>query len=389
MNPSLHQFLRAETARLGAPSWRVLESPQGARVRINGEWKISLCSNNYLGLANHPLLKEAAAKALEEYGAGTAAARSLSGSTPIHEELEREIADFKGTEAALLFNSGNTTNAGVIPALAVAGDAVFSDEINHGSIVDGCRLARAERHVYRHNDMAHLEELLKNSAHYRKRMLVTDTVFSMDGDIAPLPKMVALCEKHDAFLMVDDAHATGVLGDHGGGAVEHCGLDGKVDVLMGTLGKALGAIGGYIAGSQALIAYLAKTARSFLFTTSLPTPSVAAALAAVRLLRTDPGIMQKLWENVADYKNALTELGFDTMGTKTPIIPILIGDDEIAQQFSRRAYEEGVYATKIGTPYVPAGASRLRTIVTAAHTEDDLKRAVDVFEIIGQELRLI
>lgn len=389
MNQALDQFVREETARLGPPSWRVLESPQGPRVRINGEWKISLCSNNYLGLANHPVLKKAAEKALRDYGAGTAAARSLSGSTPVHEALEEELADFKGTEAALVFNSGNTTNVGVIPALMVKGDALFSDEINHGSIVDGCRLSRADRYVYRHNDMAHLDELLGRARDARKRMLVTDTVFSMDGDIAPLPKMVALCEAHEAFLMVDEAHATGVLGAHGGGAVEHYALDGKVDVLMGTLGKAFGATGGYIAGTKALITYLARAARSFLFTTSLPTPCVAAALAAVRFVRRDLGLIQKLWENVEDYKNALNELGFDTMNTKTPIVPILIGDDDAAQRFSRRVYEEGVYATKIGTPYVPAGTSRLRTIVTAAHTKEDLKKAVSAFETVGHELRLI
>ncbi len=389
MNSDLEIFLHNEMERLGAPSWRVLESAQGPRVRIDGEWKISLCSNNYLGLANHPVLKEAAAKALEEYGAGTAAARSLSGSTPVHEELERELADFKGTEAALVFNSGNTANAGVIPALAVKGDAFFSDEINHGSIIDGCRLSRAERNVYRHNDMAHLEELLRGAAHCRKRMLVTDTVFSMDGDIAPLPEMVELCEKYDAFLMVDEAHATGVLGEHGGGAVEHYGLEGKVDVLMGTLGKALGAVGGYIAGSKELITYLARAARTFLFTTSLPTPCVAAGLAGVRLLRSDPSLIQKLWDNVKTYKAALGQLGFDTMGTKTPIVPILIGDDEAALRLCARAFKEGVYATKIGTPYVPEGTSRLRTIVTAAHTKEDLKKAVDIFEKVGRELNLI
>ena len=389
MNRPLDQFLREQTAGLGAPCWRVLEGPQGASVCINGEWKISLCSNNYLGLANHPVLKEAARKALERYGVGTAAARSLSGSTPVHEELEEELADFKGTERALVFNSGNTANVGVIPALAVKGDAVLSDEINHGSIIDGCRLARAEKHVYRHNDMHHLSELLAETNNCRKRMVVTDTVFSMDGDIAQLPEMVALCEKYDAFLMVDEAHATGVLGRHGGGAVEHYGLDGKVDVLMGTLGKALGAIGGYIAGSKALITYLGRFARSFLFTTSLPTPCAAAALAAVRLLRENTGLKEKLWENVTGYKDALKQLGFDTMGTKTPIVPILIGDDKAAQRFSERVYEEGVYATKIGAPYVPSGMSRLRTIVTADHSKEELKKAVDIFERVGREIGVI
>jgi len=367
----------------------MLESPQGAHVCIDGKWKISLCSNNYLGLANHPVLKEAAVKAVAEYGTGTGAARSLSGNTPIHEELEREIADFKGSEAAILFNSGNTTNAGVIPALAVKGDAVLSDEINHGSIVDGCRLARAERHVYRHNDMDHLEELLKGAAHHRKRMVVTDTVFSMDGDIAPLPDMVELCEKYDAFLLVDEAHATGVLGRHGRGVVEHYGLEGRIDVLMGTLGKALGSVGGYIAGSRELVAYLARTARTFLFTTSLPAPCVAAALAALRLLRASPDLIQALWENVEFYKTALNQLGFDTLNTKTPIVPIFIGDDAVAVRLCTRAFDEGVYATKIGSPYVPEGTSRLRTIVTAAHSREDLQKGVDVFAKVGRELGLI
>ena len=389
MNETLDRFLQEETARLGEPFWNVLESPQGTRVRIAGEDKISLCSNNYLGLANHPALKQAAREALEKYGAGTAAARSLSGSTPLHEELEEELADFKGAEAALVFNSGNAANVGVIPALAVKGDALFSDEINHGSIIDGCRLSRAERFIYRHNDLAHLRNLLAAASGRRKRMVVTDTVFSMDGDLAPLPEMVALGEEYDGFLMVDEAHATGVLGSHGRAAVEHFGLDGRVDVLMGTLGKALGAIGGYIAGSRALIKHLARTARSFLFTTSLPAPCVAAALAALRLLRSDCALRQKLWDNTATYKSALQGLGFDTMNTKTPIVPILVGDDEAAQQFSRRVYEKGLYVTRIGPPYVAPGTSRLRTIVTAAHTADDLQKALDVLAAVGRELHLI
>lgn len=389
MNIALSQFVQKQTARLGRPRRRVLATAQGARVQIDGEWKISLCSNNYLGLADHPVLKEAARSALDKYGAGTAAARSLSGSTAIHEELERELANFKGTAAALVFNSGNTANAGTIPALAVDGDAVFSDQINHGSIIDGTRLSRAEKFIYRHNDMGHLEQLLKQASSHSKRMIVTDTVFSMDGQIAPLPTLVDLCRQYDAFLMVDEAHATGVLGAHGGGAVEHYGLDGQVDVLMGTLGKALGAIGGYVAGSRDLIDYLAMTARSFLFTTSLPAPCAAAGLAAIRLLRRDPALSQRLWDNVRTYKTALEQLGFDTMQTKTPIVPFLIGDDQITRQFAERVYEKGVYVTPIGPPYVPAGTSRIRTIVTAACSGEDLEKAIDVFEAVGRELRLI
>jgi len=389
MNTTLQQFLSEEIQRLGAPYWRVLEGAQGARVCIDGQWKISLCSNNYLGLANHRALKEAAARALEHYGVGTAAARSLSGSTPVHEELESELAAFKGAEAALIFNSGFVTNTGTIPALVSKGDAVFSDEINHGSIVDGCRLSGADKRIYRHADLVHLEELLRDSAHYRKRMIVADAVFSMDGDLAPLPEMLALCERYDAFLMVDEAHATGVLGQNGRGAVEHFGLEGRVDIIMGTLGKALGSMGGYIVGSAELVSYLARTARSFLLTTSLPVPCVAAALAGLRLLRDDPGLRQRLWQNTRLYKSALEELGFDTMNSKTPIVPILIGDDGLAVRFSQRLYEEGLYATKIGTPYVPRGTARLRTIVHALLTEDDLHEAIGILERVGHELSII
>ena len=389
MNSTLKQFLYEEVTSIGPPSWRVLDSAQGARVHINGEWKISLCTNNYLGLANHPALKEAASRAVQLYGVGTVAARSLSGSTPLHEELERELAAFKEGEAALIFNSGFVTNTGAIPALVGRGDAVFSDEINHGSIVDGCRLSGADKKIYRHGDMALLEDLLKDSTHYRKRMVVTDSVFSMDGDIAPIPEMLALCERYDAFLMVDEAHATGVLGQNGRGAVEHFGLEGQVDIIMGTLGKALGSVGGYIVGSADLVAYLARTARSFLLSTSLPVPCVAAALAGLSILRDDPELRTRLWQNTDSFKSALRELGFDTMNSKTPIVPILIGDDHLAQRFSQRLFEDGVYATKIGTPYVPQGTSRIRMIVSAAHTEEDLKEAVEIVERVGRELSVI
>jgi glycine C-acetyltransferase len=389
MNKNLQEFLNEEYLRLGSPSWRVLESAQGARVCINGQWKISLCSNNYLGLANHPALKAAAAKAIETYGVGTVAARSLSGSTPIHEELEKELADFKGSEAALVFNSGFVTNSGVIPAIAGRDDVIFSDEINHGSIVDGCRLSRAKKYIYPHRDMPLLENYLQSSLHYQKRMIVSDAVFSMDGDIAPVPKIVSLAERYDAFLMIDEAHATGVLGENGQGSVEYFGLEGKVDIIMGTLGKALGSVGGYITGSKELVAHIARTARSFLLTTSLPSSCAAAALAALRILRSDPGLRERLWENTNLFKSSLKELGFDTMGSKTPIVPILIGDDGAAQEFSNRLYEQGIYATKIGSPYIPEGTSRIRTIVSAAHSRSDLVEAIDVFESVGRELKII
>ena len=389
MNPALEKFLNDEFTKLGTPTWRVLESPQNARVCIKGEWKISLCSNNYLGIANHPALKEAAVRAIEQYGAGAGAARILSGSTPIHEELERELANFKGTEGALVFNSGFAANAGVIPALTSEGDAVFSDELNHGSMIDGCRLTRAEKYIYRHNDMEHLEHLLKEARHRRKRMIVADAVFSMDGDIANIPEMVRFCEQYDAFLMVDEAHATGVLGKHGRGAVEHFGIEGKVDIIMGTLGKAFGSVGGFIAGTKALIAFLARTTRTFLLTTALPPSCVAAALAGLRLHCDNPELKEKLWSNTEFYRNALKELGFNTMQSRTPIVPIFVGDDSLAERFCQRLYDEGLYVTKIGGILVPPGTSRLRTIVSAAHTEADLKKAISIFECVGRELNII
>ena len=389
MNPTFGEYIKDAAAKVGRPSWRVLESAQGSRVCIGGEWKISLCSNNYLGLANHQAVKEAAAHALTQFGAGMAAARSLSGSTPLHEDLERELAEFKGTEAALVFNSGFATNSGVIPALVGRGDAVFSDEINHGSIVDGCRLSGAEKFIYPHADMAALERNLKDAIGYRRRMIVADAIFSMDGDIAPIQEIVGLSERYDAFVMIDEAHATGVLGDNGRGATEHFHLEGKIDVIMGTLGKALGAVGGYIAGDRALIGFLARTARSFLLTTSLPAPCVAAALVALRIMRGDPELRKRLWGNTNFYRGALRELGFDTMESKTPIVPILVGDDNTARRFQERLYEDGVYVAMIGEPYVPRGTARLRTIVSAVHTEEDLREAIETLESVGRELRII
>ena len=389
MTQTFKEYIKERAELVGPLSWRVLESAQGARVNINGEWKISLCSNNYLGLANHPALKEAAAKALSQFGVGTVAARSLSGSTPLHEALEREMAEFKGTEAALVFNSGFVTNSGVIPALVSKGDIVFSDEINHGSIVDGCRLSGAEKRIYPHGDMVSLQQGLKDSMHYRHRMIVADAVFSMDGDIAPIQGIVDLCQRYDTFLMIDEAHATGVLGDNGRGAAEHFHVEDRVDVIMGTLGKALGSLGGYIAGDKALVDYLAHTARSFLLTTSIPAPCVAAALAGLHILRNEPQLRQRLWRNTDFYRFSLRELGFNTMKSKTPIVPILVGDDDKARLFQDRLYEEGVLVSKIGVPYVPRGTSRLRTIISAVHTEEDLQQAIATLGSVGRELKVI
>jgi glycine C-acetyltransferase len=389
MKNTFQEFLNKEYEKFGQPSWRILQSSQGARVCINNVWKISMCSNNYLGFANHPVLKEAAIEALREYGIGTVAARSLSGSTPLHEELETELAAFKGTESALVFNSGFVTNAGVIQALVSKGDAIFSDELNHGSIVDGCRLSGAEKFRFNHGDISYLGQLLKDNSHYTKKMIVTDAIFSMDGDIAKIDSLVKLSDEYDAFLMVDEAHATGVLGKTGRGAIEQFGLEGQVEIIMGTLGKALGAIGGYIAGSKELIAYLARTSRSFLLTTSLPPSCVASAIAGLRYLKAHPELMELLWQNTTYFKNSLDKLGFNTMGSKTPIIPILIGKDDVAGKFSQRLYEEGLYSSKIGTPYVPIGTSRVRMIVSAVHTKEDLDEAISILKKVGEEFSII
>lgn len=393
MGEELNSFLEEEIKTLKDKhlfrTMDMLGGRQGPRVRLNGREVIMLSSNNYLGLATHPRVIESARKAEEAYGCGTGAARSLSGNLPVHEELETEIARFKNVESALLFNSGYTANVGTIASLMIRGDVIFSDELNHGSIIDGCRLSRAENKVYRHNDIKHLESLLSESHEFKKRMIVTDTVFSMEGDIAPLKDIVLLARKYNAFVMVDEAHATGVLGKHGRGAVEMFGLEGKVEILMGTLGKALGCLGGYIAGSRNLIEFLSHKARSFLFTTSLPPSIAASALEAIHVLQDEPSIRERLWANTKIWKDGLTTLGFNTLKSQTPIIPIFIGDTAIATEMSRRLFDKGVYVHKIGTPYVPEGSARLRTIISSSHTEENLSEALSAFEKVGKELRII
>jgi glycine C-acetyltransferase len=383
------EFAKNAFAGLEAAPWPVLRTAQGARVCIDGKWKVSLCSNNYLGLANHPVTIQAATLALGEYGVGMAAARSLSGSTPWHQALERELADFKGTEAGLLFSSGFATNSGIIPALVGKDDVVFSDELNHGSIVDGCRLSGAEKRIYPHCDIESLEQGLGEATRCKKRLVVVDAVFSMDGDLAPLPEIVELCGRYDASLMIDEAHATGVLGDHGRGAAEYFHVEEHVDIIMGTLGKAIGSVGGYVAGDKELINHLSRTARSFLLSTSLPAPCAAAALAALHTLRSEPSLRERLWKNTILFRNRLRELGFNTMNSKTPIVPILVGNDDVALAFQARLFDAGVYVSKVGVPYVPLGTARLRTIVSAVHTEDDLEEALASIGRVGRELHVI
>ncbi len=366
-----------------------LESAQGSRVTIKGKDVIQLSSNNYLGLTNHPRMKEAAEKAIEEYGVGTGSVRTIAGTLSMHEEYERKLAKFKHTEAALVFQSGFTTNQGVLSSMLNDQDVVISDELNHASIIDGIRLTKAARKIYKHVDTESLEEALKASSEYRTRLVVTDGVFSMDGNIAPLPEIVELAEKYDALIMVDDAHASGVLGENGRGTVNHFGLDGRVHIQVGTLSKAIGVLGGYVATSQTLKEYLIHKGRPFLFSTSHPPAVTAACDAAVDVLLEEPELIQKLWDNTKFFKDGLTKLGFDTGISKTPITPVMIGDDALTHKFSDELFKEGVFAQGIVFPTVPKGKARIRTIVTAEHSKEELQEALDAFERAGKTLGIL
>jgi glycine C-acetyltransferase len=385
--------LEDELAQLrarGLYRWpRELGSPQGPRAVYDGREVINLCSNNYLGLAHHPRLREAAKRAVDEWGVGSGAVRTIAGSLRLHRELEEELARFKHTEAALLFQSGFTANAGTVAAILTRDDVVISDELNHASIIDGCRLSGATKKIYRHRDTSHARALLEESRGARLVLLITDGVFSMDGDIAPLPDLCALAREYGAIMMVDDAHASGVLGRAGRGTVDHFGLHGQVHIQVGTLSKAFATLGGYVAGSRTLIEYLMHRARPLLFSTSHPPAVAAAALEAVRLVQEQPELIERLWENTRLFKSGLRELGFNTGSSETPITPVMIGEEEAAMRFSDRLFEEGVFALGIAYPTVPRGTARVRTIVTAAHTREDLLRALDAFERVGREFGLI
>lgn len=393
MDGNLRLFLEKENALLKSENRlkprTVLGGAQSAMVKIGGRELVMLSSNNYLGLANHPRLKHAACEAVRHYGCGTAAARALSGNTELHETLETDIAAFKGAESALVFNSGYTANVGIISCLMGEDDIIYSDQFNHGSIIDGCRLSKAETKTYPHNDMPALAKLLRNSGRYSKRMIVTDTVFSMEGSIAPLAEIVELAERFGAMVMADDAHGAGVLGDNGKGALEHCGVEGKIDILIGTLGKALGCIGGCVTGSKSLIDYLFCRARSLMFTTSLPAPCAAAAIAAIKMIQNTPVLRKKLWENTRYFKGELEKLGFDTLGSQTPIVPVVIGDIKLASQMSQMLFKEGVYVHTIGYPYVSRQSARLRTILSSLHTGEELLFAVNKFCKVGKALGII
>lgn len=363
---------------------KILESPAGGRVQMNGKEVVNLASNNYLGLANHPKVVAAAHEAIDKWGVGAGAVRWIGGTMAVHDELERRLASFKHTEAVLVFTGGFTANSGTIPAVVTANDVIISDELNHASIIDGVRLSSAkykksEGYVYPHKDMEALEKILQNTQSFEKRMIITDGVFSMDGDIAPLPTIVELAEKYNAFVMVDDAHASGVLGKNGAGSTSHFGLYGRVDIQLGTLSKALGVVGGYIAGSAALKDWLINRGRPYLFSTAHPPVVAAALIAALDVMETDPEPMQRLWDNTKWWKAKLAEAGFDTMGSETPITPVYVGDEGQAQEMERALWDEGVYALSISYPTVARGKARIRTMPSAAHTTEDLEFALTAF----------
>ena len=373
-------------------TFRILEGPQGARARIDGKDVINLSSNNYLGLNTHPQLRAAAIAAIEELGVGSGAVRTIIGTMAIHEELERKLAAFKRTEATLVLQSGFTANAAVLGPILADGDLVISDELNHASIIDGIRLTKAERRVYAHNDTAALEQVLKETrGKYAKTLIVTDGVFSMDGDIAPLDRIADLAEHYGAITMVDDAHASGVLGDHGSGTVSHYGLYGRWDIQIGTLSKAIGAIGGYVACSQKLRQLMEHRARPLLFSTSHPPSVTATCIAALDLLQSDAGqaLIDRLWENTRMFKAGLQSLGFNTGISQTPITPVIVGEGARAMQLSDRLFAAGVFAQGIAFPTVARDKGRVRTIVTAAHTQADLEEALNVFEHVGRAMSLI
>ena len=362
-----------------------VDSAQGPWAMVGGRKVLLMCSNDYLGLASHWALMEAACAAMEQYGFGSGASRLVSGNSALHEELEQRLAAFKGTESAIVFNSGYAANTGIIPAVAGETDAVFSDSLNHASIIDGCRLSRASVHVFRHKDADHLESLLRKSDAFRRRLIVTDGVFSMDGDIAPLPDLVSLAEKYGAMVMVDDAHAAGVLGKNGRGTAEHFGLQGRVHIQMGTLGKAFGSFGAYAAGDRGLIEYLVNTSRSFLFSTALPPAVCAASIAAIGIVESLPGLMMKLWKNRSRLVDGLKALGISTGRSETPIVPVIIGDNDKALKAAARILDEGLFAPAIRPPTVPAGTARIRATITAAHSDNDIDRALKIFGTMKKE----
>jgi glycine C-acetyltransferase len=369
---------------------RILEGPSAAESRFDGKDVVNLASNNYLGLTTHPKLIEAAIAATRKYGAGSGAVRTISGTMDLHMELERRIAKFKNVEACVVFQSGFAANAGTVSAVLTPEDHIISDELNHASIIDGCRLSRAKIHVFPHKDHAKAGEILEQLATVPgRKLLITDGVFSMDGDIGPLPELVAHAERHGAIMMVDDAHSSGVLGRNGRGTIDHFGLHGRVDIQVGTLSKAIGVLGGYVCGTKDLIEFLYHRARPFLFSTSHPPAVAASCIAAFEILENEPERIEQLWSNTRYFKKGLKDAGFDTGISETPITPVIVGEAARAHQLSAELFQEGVLATGIGFPTVAKDKARVRTIVSSAHTREELDRALDVFRRVGRRMGII
>ncbi len=368
---------------------RVLDDEQAARTSVDHRSVVNLSSNNYLGLTTHPALREKAIEAIRRFGVGSGSVRTIAGTMEIHMELERKLAAFKHTEAAVVFQSGFTANAGTVSSILSREDVIISDELNHASIIDGARLSRATIKVFPHRDAAAARAIVEGLPRGQRALIITDGVFSMDGDLGALPALCDLADEHGCIMMVDDAHASGVFGKNGRGTVDHFGLHGRVDVQVGTLSKAIGALGGYVAGSKALIDFLCHRARPFLFSTSHPPAVAATCLAAIEVLETEPELIDRLWENTRFFKNGLRELGFDIGPSESPITPVIVGDGALAMKLSDRLFEEGVFAQGIGFPTVARDRARVRTIVTATHTWEQLVFALDCFSKVGRELGVL
>jgi len=370
---------------------RTLSSPQGAWLVVDGRQVLNFCSNNYLGLANEPRLANAAKSAIDKYGIGPAAVRTIAGTMDLHVELERRLAAFKGVEAAITFQSGFNANLGTIPALVGNEDVIFSDELNHASIIDGCRLSGAKIIRYAHADPGELDRAIQGAqgTGFRRMLVITDGVFSMDGDVAPLNQVYEVSSARGALLMVDDAHGEGVLGRGGRGIVDHFGLHGKVDVEIGTMSKAFGVVGGAICGKQVIVDYLRQRARPFLFSSAVTAADTAACLAAIDLLEASTELVDRMWANTKLFKAEMKKLGFDTGKSETPITPVILGENQIAQQFSRKLFERNIFAMPIVFPTVPKGTARIRVMISASHAASDLEQGLEAFQTVGKELGVI
>lgn len=372
---------------------KTVESPMGSEIIVDGKRVLNFCSNNYLGLANHPRVKKAAKEAIDRFGIGPTAVRTIAGTTKLHLELEKALAKYKKVEDAITFQSGFNANTATIPSLVGVGDILFSDELNHASIIDACRLSKADIVRYNHCNIKDLEAKIKKKKLYKKKnsrmLIVTDGVFSMDGDIAPLPDLCKIAEKYECILMVDDAHGEGVLGKRGRGIVDHFNLHGKVDIEVGTLSKAFGVVGGFVAGNKEIIDWLRQKARPYLFSSAMTIPDVAACLESVKILGNSESLVNKLWKNSKYFKEKLANLGFDIGKSQTPITPVILGDVKLAKEFSNKLFRMGIFATALAFPTVPEGKARIRIMISAAHTKKQLDKALDSFAKIGRELKVI